>query len=369
MRLLGIDLGTTNTVASIENYVHAISDQGGSTLPSVVAFLPNGTTQIGAAASRRRAIDSENTIFSSKRLIGRRYSDTQTAEFQERYPFEVVCQGDDEPAFKTRAGQFTPTQIASIILSAVHDKLKHLSWGLDAKIITVPAAYNASQRRATTAAAQQSGLGDVQLVDEPTAAAAAYMALPGSVKTAAVYDLGGGTFDFAVLDCTRRPPRLLANASDLFLGGDDIDVKIADWVAAQVLKTHNWDLRNYAEVEARLVAECERAKIRLSRSESTVVELAQVDPDCPAAAEGLPLSRAVMDDLSGPIVQNTFLTCDGVIRNAGLRASDLDAVFLAGGSSHIPEVQNGVEAYFGQRGRTDIEPTEVVAIGASLIHD
>ncbi len=228
MRLLGIDLGTTNTVASIENYVHAISDTGGITLPSVVAFLPNGTTQIGAAASRRRAIDPLNTIFSSKRLIGRKFSDTQTTEFTERYPLEVVSEGDDEPAFETRAGRFSPTQIASMVLGAVHDQLKHLAWGLDAKIITVPAAFNASQRRATAAAAGLTGLGDVQLIDEPTATAAAYVALPGRVKTAAVYDLGGGTFDFAILDCSRRPPRLLANASDMFLGGDDIYYKNAE---------------------------------------------------------------------------------------------------------------------------------------------
>ena len=369
MPVLGVDLGTTNTVAAIDNRTLPLTDGGSSMLPSVVAFLPNGRTQIGPAASRRRLIDTQNTIFSSKRIIGRRWQDTRVREFWERYPFELAEVPPGIPAFVTRAGDHTATDIAEILLSSVLQRVGYATTELMGTVITVPAGFSTLQRKATIEAARQAGLKNVRLIDEPTAAAYAYMAAPGTVPVAAIYDLGGGTFDFSVVDCRGRAPRLLAFASDLLLGGDDIDLEIANWTALEVLERYGWDLTNHSEVRARLVSECERAKVRLSSKEATIIDLSRVDPECPAASQGLMLEREETDRLCDELVRRTFVTCDHVLGNAGIRFSDLDAVFLAGGSTLLPTIQKGVEAYFGKPGRLDFEPTQVVALGASLAYE
>ena len=173
--------------------------------------------------------------------------------------------------------------------------------------------------------------------------------------------------DFSIVDWSGDRPRLLGFQSDLMLGGDDIDQMLATWVAERVLKEYNWDLRNYREVSARLVAECERAKIRLCFFDETALDLSQIDPECPAATESFPISRDVLDGISQDLARQTFITCDGVLAKTGMRPKDLDAIFLAGGSTHLAKVREGVETYFGQRGRFELEPTEVVALGASQV--
>jgi molecular chaperone DnaK len=205
----------------------------------------------------------------------------------------------------------------------------------------------------------------VRLIDEPLATAFAYRNVSNPVRRAGVYDLGGGTFDFSVVDWTRGTTRLIACDSDLAVGGDDIDHLLAEWVAEEVLKQLNWDLRGYAEVYARLVAECERAKIRLSFFDETLLDLSQIDPDGLGSSEGMPLRCDVLNRISEGLVQRTFVTCDSVLRNAGLRASDLDAVFMAGGSTYLSKVREDVHSYFGMPGRFELEPTEVVALGSS----
>jgi molecular chaperone DnaK len=364
MNRMGIDLGTTNTVACMDNRVLAIGDDGSRSLPSVVAFLPNGTTTLGHGARRRRAIDGQNTIFSSKRIIGCRFSEHETNAFRERYPLEVVDAGDDQPAFRTRHGLTTPTEIAAMLLGKIGEPLQPIPSELEV-VITVPTGFGEERRRATVRAARQAGFGDLYLVDEAQAVACAYQADPDVTGTIAVYDLGGGTFDVSILECHGTDMRVLAQASELFLGGDDIDRKLADWVAAEALKEHNWDLSNYSEVQIRLLAECERAKIRLASSEETHVDLSLVDPECPLAGEGMPLRRRVLDDLCLDLVRRTFQACDEALTQAGLRAGDLRAVLLAGGTSHMPMIQQAVEAYFGRTGLLEFEPTEVVAIGAA----
>jgi len=365
MNRVGIDLGTTNTVAAVEDHVLAIGEEGASSLPSVVAFLPNGRVLVGEAARRRRSIDGPNTLFSAKRILGRRLSDGVTAEFRERYPFELVDAGGDRPAFRTRAGLHTPTEVAAILLGEIHTRLAGADEGVEA-VITVPTGFLEQQREATREAARAAGFDPVRLVDEPEATAWAYRNEAGVEGVVAVYDLGGGTFDVSVLEMGTGPPRLLARACDPYLGGDDVDARIADWVAREVLKQHNWDLTNYAEVQTRLLAECERAKMRLASRRETVVDLTQVDPECPIAAEGLPIQRELLDRLAGDLVRRTFVTCDQALRLADVRPSDVTTVLLAGGSAHLPAVRSGVEGYFGRPGRADVEPTEVVARGASL---
>jgi molecular chaperone DnaK len=366
MRRIGIDLGTTNTVAAGEDRVFGIGQEGALSLPSVVAFMPNRRVEIGEVARRRRSIDGMNSIFSSKRIIGRRFHDSVVTEFRNRYPLKLVDSGDGTPVFETRAGQFGATEIASMILSQVHSRVSAALREAEV-VITVPAGFGEAQRGATREAARVAGFKTVRLVDEPLATAWAYRSDPDIGGVVAVYDLGGGTFDVSIVDLSGTAPRLLARGSDPYLGGDDVDRQIADWVAREVLKAHNWDLLNYKEVELRLLAECERAKIRLATAEKTRVDLTQVDPECPIAAEGLELRRSVLDQLAGQLVQRTFVVCDNALRDASVRAGDLRAVLLAGGSSYLRVVQQGVAAYFGREPRSDISPTEVVARGASLV--
>jgi len=361
MEALGIDLGTTNTVAAVGHGVVAL--EANRLMPSVVAFLPNGKVETGTPARRRRAIDAKNTIYSSKRIIGREWDDPDTQQFLERYPFALTPEAGG-PAFVTRAGVKTPIDIAAILLSSIYDQIARIAAGLDV-MITVPAGFGPIQRQDTLAAAEQAGFSGARLIEEPVSAARAYSSRGERFERVAVYDLGGGTFDFAVLECTTDEPRLLGCGSDLFLGGDDIDQQIAHWVATEVLKRHNWDLTNHPDIHDRLLAECERGKIRLSSCVETELDLAQIDPELPDAGSPMPLRRTVVDQLSELLVRRTFITCDHVLREVGMVPNELDAILLAGGSTHLPMIQRGVEHYFGRPGRIDIEPTEVVALGAS----
>jgi molecular chaperone DnaK len=363
MHRIGIDLGTTNTVACLENRVLAIGDDGGKSLPSVVAFMPNDRVALGHAARRRRVIDGANTLFSTKRIIGCRYHERQTQEFIERYPFEVVDNGGDRPAFKTRHGLDTPVEIAARLLGHISERIEPLKSDLEV-VVTVPTGFGEERRAATVEAARMAGIESPYLLDEAQAAACAYRDDPDMSGTVAVYDLGGGTFDVSILDCSGGRMNVLAQASEPFLGGDDIDRTIADWVADEVLKEHNWDLRNYAEVQLRLLAECERAKIRLADNRETHVDLSEVDPDCPLAADGLAIRQHVLEELCVDLVRRSFSSCDEALHDAGLRAGDVRAVILAGGTTHLPMIQRAVEAYFGRTGLIQVEPTQVVAIGA-----
>lgn len=362
---IGIDLGTTNSVAARSGIALEIEGEGHATMPSVVAFLPNGKVQVGAAARRRRAIDSSNAIFSSKRIIGRLFDSYETRNFRERYPFEIVEMPDATLAFETRAGKISPVDAAAFVLTGLRDRA-----GIDPNpgsvTLTVPAAFAERQRSATLEAARKADLGEATLLDEPTATAHAYLEAGHGCGRALVYDLGGGTFDCAVIDCGASTPSVVAHVSDLVLGGDDIDHRLAEWVTSHVLEKHNWDLSNYSEIYDRLLYRCEAAKIQLSLDQEAPIELAQVDPECPAMGEAVTLTQGLLAKLSQDIVRRSFIACDEVLRAADLRPRDIDRVFLAGGTTLMPTVQEGVRAYFGHGGMLEFDPTEVVAIGASL---
>ena len=274
---------------------------------------------------------------------------------------------DDTPAFQTRAGLFSAADIASIVLSTLHEQATSVAPGFESTVVTVPSPFSQRQREATLSAAETAGWPHVRLIDEPIAAAGAFTDVPNRVARAGIFDLGGGTFDFSVVDWTGGIPSLVCSQTDLALGGDEIDQRLAEWVADQVLKEHNWDLRNYSEIYGRLLLECERAKIRLSFFDETVIELCKIDPDGPAAPHELAIRASDLDVLSEELVRRTFVTCDSVLREADVRPQDLDAVFLVGGSTQLAKVREGVEIYFGKPGRFEVEPMEAVAIGASLL--
>jgi molecular chaperone DnaK len=369
MPLVGIDLGTTNTVVSIDQQIRSLGDDVGRTLPSVVAFLPNGSRIVGASARRRRAIDCPNTIYSSKRIIGRRMSDGITRNFVDRYPFEMVTKSQDQPAFRTRSGDFTPTEIASFILTEILER-SGLHPTRCETVITVPASFSDDQQRATADAAAAVGLGYPRLVDEASATALAYLHaghhIHRNVKRALVYDLGGGTFDCAVIDCSNGMPRLLAHTSDLQLGGDDIDHELAEWVCRHVLEKHKWDLSNYSETYDRLLAHCEEAKIALATSDAAPILLSQVDPECPVDDGSIVLTQRKLGEVCQDLVRRSFIACDDVLRSAEVTVRDIDAVLLAGGTTLLPMIQDNVEAYFGHPGLVEFDPKEVVAVGAGL---
>jgi molecular chaperone DnaK len=371
MRTIGIDLGTTNTVAAIEGTTiqHAAGVDSSPILPSVVAFPPSGAVLAGQSAKKRRAIDPKNTIYSAKRLMGQRWLSYATTQFRKQYPFDLIETGGGGSAFRTRAGDFTPVEIGAKLMEKVFAARLTLRQSV-AAVVTVPAAFEPAAREATRKAVELSGIASVRVIEEPVATAMAYLTTRNErLRHAVVYDLGGGTFDLAVVDCSSQPARVIRHAGDPYLGGDDIDRAIAQWVAEQVLSQHGWDLSGDPEVFDRLVLQCERMKIRLSTADEARLELGQIDPAAPSAQASVQLTRQLLVELAQPFVSRTFILCDQVLREAGLKASQIDAVYLAGGTTLMPLVREGVANYFGSLPRCDFDPLEVVAIGASLAAD
>jgi len=367
MKTIGIDLGTTNSVAAIDGTTlqHATGTETTPIVPSVVAYPPSGAVLVGQTARRRRAIDPKSTIFSAKRLMGQGWHSYVATNFKEQYPFDLVELGDG-CGFKTRAGTFAPQDIGRQVIGKL--LLARPASAADCHVmISVPAAFEQSARDATREAAARAGLQDVSIIEEPVATAMAYSTMRSDrPRRAAVYDLGGGTFDLAILDCQQEQASVVGYGGDAYLGGDDIDRTIADWAADQVIERFGWDLRSSEEVFDRLVLQSERAKIRIAFAAEAAIELSQVDPAAPMAGESITLSREAVQDLAGELVARTFVICDEVLRDAKLDTSDIDAVYLAGGATLLPMVRDGVARYFSALPRCDFDPMEVVAIGASL---
>ena len=368
IKTLGIDLGTTNTVGAIDaavlRYVEG-PDQL-PMIPSMVAFPPNLPPVVGLGARRRRGLDPKNTIFSSKRIIGRSMISPEARKFRRQYPFDLVPTPNGTAAFRTRAGTFGPVEIASFIISALLGLHRIVPERVRC-VITVPTGFSEESRGATLEAARRAGIRNASLLHEPVATAIAYRTIQArGHRTVAVYDLGGGTFDLALVDCSAAEPRVIAHAGDAYLGGDDLDNAIADWVAAQVLEKHGWDLCNDPVVFDHLVAQCERAKVRLTFANQAVIDIGHIDAAAPLQGEQVVLDRETFMELGYGIVSRTFSICDQALRDASLEAKSIDAVYLAGGCTSLPMVRDGVARYFGVLPRCDFDPMEVVAIGASL---
>jgi molecular chaperone DnaK len=331
-----------------------------------VAFLPSGAVLAGAAAKRRRAIDPRNTIYSAKRLMGQRWLSYATTQFRKSYPFDLIETAQGGCAFQTRGGAQSPIDIGSRLIDKVYAARPALRSDTSA-VVAVPTAFESSARDATREAARRAGIDQVSIVDEPIATAIAYgTAHNERIALSVVFDLGGGTFDLAVLEGSGERARVVGHAGDPYLGGDDIDRLLSQWVAAEVLRRHGWDLSADPEVFDRLVVQCERAKVRLGLAQSTQIELAQVDPAAPLAPHNVTLDRAKLSELAQPLVGRTLLLCDQVLREAQLRPQRIEAVYLAGGTTLMPLVRDAVTHYFGRLPHCELDPMEVVAMGASL---
>jgi molecular chaperone DnaK len=369
---IGIDLGTTNTVVAsvIDGVATTLHDQHGRHLiPSVVSFHPSGDVLVGDLARARRWVDAENTIYSVKRLIGRPWSAREVQDAAPRFPFALKAGPRDTTMVGARGIDYLLPEISAFVLrqaKAVAEAA--LGTRIDKAVITVPANFNELQRASTKVAGRLAGLEVLRILNEPTAAALAYGQTLQSGGRAAVFDLGGGTFDITILDLSGDVFEVLATAGDMQLGGDDVDTRVAELCAERYLRTHRYDPRASATEYARLRLVAEELKCELSRQPVAERQVDTVGTD----AQGQPLvtqlrlTRDELEQVARPLVSRTLEVTRGALAAAQLQASDIDHVILVGGSTRMPLVVEAVTQFFGKPITQSINPDEVVAIGAAI---
>ncbi len=365
MTNIGLDFGTTNTRLSWGGtpWRCPLSDNG--MLPSAIAYLPNGKILVGEAARNRFAIDPFNIIFGPKRLVGTRYTPGLAAQLQNSYG-ALLVNNNGKIAFSTRQGVFYPEEICveiiRYILNAADVIPKETSIAM-----TVPVAFEDRRRQALVSVARQLGFTRIRLLEEPIATAVAYIGRC-NVQRAAVFDLGGGTFDFSIIGCSGKNQgiEVLATGGEEALGGDEIDQILAKWAAEKILEQTGWDLKSERTVFLQAVAAAEQAKIALTHKEETFIALDTVDDAAPIAMPKIKVSRNILYELALPLIQKMFLICDEVRHQAKTSIKEIDAVFMSGSGSLLYGLKRAVAQYFGLPVRTDIDPAFVVSIGAGL---
>ncbi|MEO8906362.1 MAG: Hsp70 family protein [Polyangiaceae bacterium] len=370
--VIGIDLGTTNTVVSVvrDGQASALTDEAGQVLiPSVVSFHPNGNVLVGRAAKERRVVDSSNTIYSIKRLIGRSWESEEVRRARSRFPFEMR-EGPGQASLVVARGEtYTLPEISAFVLRKAKSVAEAaLGMSIDRAVITVPANFNDLQRAATKVAGRVAGLEVMRILNEPTAAALAYGYGRSSAERVAVYDFGGGTFDVTLLDLSNNVFEVLATAGNTFLGGDDLDLAIAERMAELLVAQHRIDARSDRQVFERLRAAAELVKHQLSLENEASVTVAEVGHGVGGQAVNFEFSmtRGELERIAVPIVDRTFDVCREALGIARLTPNDFDHVLLVGGSTRIPLVRRRVEEFFKKPMRANINPDEVVAIGAAI---
>ncbi|HTQ65461.1 MAG TPA: molecular chaperone DnaK [Puia sp.] len=369
-KIIGIDLGTTNScVAVMEGNEPVVipNDEGRRTTPSVVAFLKNGERKVGDPAKRQAITNPLNTIMSVKRFMGRRY-DEVTNEIS-HWSYKVVKGDNNTCRIDIEGRHYTPQEISAMILQKMKKVAEdYLGQEVSEAVITVPAYFNDAQRQATKEAGEIAGLNVRRIVNEPTAAALAYgLDKAGKDEKIAVFDLGGGTFDISILELGDGVFEVKSTNGDTHLGGDDFDKIIIDWLADEFKKDENIDLRKDPMALQRLKEAAEKAKIELSSSSETEINLPYI-----TAMDGVPkhlvkkLSRAKFEQLSDSLFERCLKPCEQALKDAGMNTSQIDEVILVGGSTRIPKVQEIVEKFFGKKPNKGVNPDEVVAVGAAI---
>ncbi len=369
-KIIGIDLGTTNSCVAVlegKDPVVIPNSEGRNTTPSIVAFIDGGERKIGDPAKRQAITNPTRTVFSIKRFMGETYDrvDKEIA----RVPYKVVRGDNNTPRVDIDGREYTPQEISAMILQKMKKTAEdYLGQTVTEAVITVPAYFNDSQRQATKEAGEIAGLTVRRIVNEPTAAALAYgLDKSASDKKIAVFDLGGGTFDISILELGDGVFEVKSTNGDTHLGGDDFDHKIIDWLADEFQKEEGVDLRQDPMALQRLKEAAEKAKIELSSTTSTEINLPYIMP-----VNGIPkhlvktLTRAKFEQLCDDLIQATIAPCQQALKDAGLTASDIDEVILVGGSTRIPAVQQIVEKFFGKVPSKGVNPDEVVAVGAAI---
>ncbi|MEO6093742.1 MAG: molecular chaperone DnaK [Novosphingobium sp.] len=374
-KVIGIDLGTTNScVAVMDGGTPKVieNSEGARTTPSIVAFTKDGERLIGQPAKRQAVTNPDNTIFAVKRLIGRRFDDPITHKDMELVPY-TIAKGKNGDAWVSAGGtDYSPSQISAFILQKMKETAEaYLGEKVTQAVITVPAYFNDAQRQATKDAGQIAGLEVLRIINEPTAAALAYGLEKNDGKTIAVYDLGGGTFDISVLEIGDGVFEVKSTNGDTFLGGEDFDSRVVEYLADRFKAKENMDLRNDKLALQRLKEAAEKAKIELSSAQTTEVNL----PFITARMEGgstTPLhlvetiTRADLEKMVAELIQRTLDPCRKALADAGLKAADIDDVVLVGGMTRMPKVRDVVKEFFGKEPHTGVNPDEVVAMGAAI---
>ncbi|MBK9496292.1 MAG: molecular chaperone DnaK [Aquimonas sp.] len=376
-KIIGIDLGTTNScVAVIEGGQAKVieNSEGDRTTPSIVAFTKDGETIVGASAKRQSVTNPKNTFYAVKRLIGRKFADAEVKKDLDLVPYGIVAHDNGDAWVSTSDGRkMAPPQISAEVLAKMKKTAEaYLGEAVTEAVITVPAYFNDSQRQATKDAGRIAGLEVKRIINEPTAAALAYgLDKKGGDRKIAVYDLGGGTFDVSIIEIAEvdgeKQFEVLATNGDTFLGGEDFDKRVIDFLVEEFQKDQGIDLRKDPLALQRLKDAAERAKIELSSSQQTDVNLPYITADASGPKHlNVKLTRAKLESLVEDLVKRTIEPCRTAMADAGLKMSDVSEVILVGGQTRMPRVQAAVTEFFGKEPRKDVNPDEAVAIGAAV---
>ncbi len=370
-KVIGIDLGTTNScVAVMEGGKPKVVEnaEGARTTPSVVAFAKDGERLVGQPAKRQAVTNPDNTVFAVKRLIGRRFDDPVTKKDMELVPYKIVRGPNGDAWVNAGAKDYSPSQISAFILQKMKETAEqYLGETVTQAVITVPAYFNDAQRQATKDAGQIAGLEVLRIINEPTAAALAYGLEKQDGKTIAVYDLGGGTFDISILEIGDGVFEVKATNGDTFLGGEDFDAKIVEFLADGFKKDEGIDLRNDRLALQRLKEAAEKAKIELSSAQTTEVNLPFITADQNGPKHLVrTITRADLEKLVADLIKRTLDPCKKALADAGVKADDIAEVVLVGGMTRMPRVREVVKDFFGKEPHTGVNPDEVVAMGAAI---
>jgi molecular chaperone DnaK len=370
-KVIGIDLGTTNScVAVMEGKTPKVIEnaEGARTTPSIVAFTADGETLVGQPAKRQGVTNPENTFFAIKRLIGRRMEDPMVAKDKKLVPYSIVKADNGDAWVDSRGTKYAPSQISAFTLTKMKETAeRYLGEPVTQAVITVPAYFNDSQRQATKDAGKIAGLEVLRIINEPTAAALAYGLDKREAGTIAVYDLGGGTFDVSILEIGDGVFEVKSTNGDTFLGGEDFDMRIVDYLADEFKKEQSIDLRKDKLALQRLREAAEKAKVELSSSMQTEINLPFITADASGPKHlALKLTRAKLEALVDDLIQKTVEPCRQALKDAGVTAGQIDEVVLVGGMTRMPKVIEVVKQFFGKEPHKGVNPDEVVAIGAAI---
>jgi len=370
-KVIGIDLGTTNSCVAVMDGKEAKvieNAEGARTTPSMVAFGDDGERLVGQPAKRQAVTNPTDTLFAVKRLIGRRFDDKTVKKDQKLVPFEIV-KGDNGDAWVQAKGEkYSPSQVSAMILQKMKETAEaYLGETVTQAVITVPAYFNDAQRQATKDAGKIAGLEVLRIINEPTAAALSYGMEKNDGKTIAVYDLGGGTFDVSILEIGDGVFEVKSTNGDTFLGGEDFDMTLVDYLASEFKKENSIDLKSDKMALQRLKEAAEKAKIELSSSSQTEINLPFITADASGPKHmTMKLTRAKFESLVADLVKRTVKPMVEALKDAGLKAGEIDEVVLVGGMTRMPKVQETVKEFFGKEPHKGVNPDEVVAMGAAI---
>ena len=370
-KAIGIDLGTTNSVVAVVQAGEPVvipNQEGSRTTPSVVAITEKGERLVGQIAKRQSITNPENTIFSIKRLMGRKYNTSEVEHARKRLPYKIVEASNGDAHVEIRGKRYSPPEISGMILQKLKQAAEdYLGEPVTEAVITVPAYFDDSQRQATKDAGRIAGLNVLRIINEPTAASLAYGMDKKKEEKIVVYDLGGGTFDVSILEIGEGVIEVKSTNGNTYLGGDDFDLRVIDWMVDEFKKDQGIDLKNDKMALQRLKESAEKAKIELSTAMETDINLPFITADATGPKHLLmKLSRAKLEQLVGDLIENTTGPCKNALSDANLSSSNIDEVLLVGGQTRTPKVQQTVQDFFGKEPNKTVNPDEVVGVGAAI---